>query len=1096
MPAHDSKEASVRPIEFRLFGGPEIRVQGEIVPLGNLSYAALAVMAAHGRRGAAIDLITRLLWDDGDGDAARSRLSQGVSSLRSTLGNTDIATCVKGRYLLGVDVVSTDLEEFHLHLADQRIEEAAELMAKGFLPNLRSGPTGRFFDWVKERETRLRGEVTSLLEEAFQTASDQADWEEAGRATSVLTKLHPESEQRLRDHVKVLTLLGSLDEGTRLYRRFAETTESSGEAGASAQEFLRSMESLAQDREARVFFRKVEGLTDPPLFGREEEVRQLRMLLASPPQGLRILSVTGGSGVGKTRFCHEVLSSCLAPATRVLSARCVIGAGEIPFSSIGKAFDQEWVKEQASGWSSPWRDELALLFPEFAVPRSPTERPLSTNRVSYEAIFRLLRRLAEARPLVLFFDDIQWADSETLAALAYLQANQEALPLSLLVTVQTGGDTENAFLASLLEVPGPPNSARIDLQDLSDVDLERLLEHYGTQFGGQEDGDGHEALVRLSHGNPGAIVSVMADLALADDFPHRFGLDNLIQSAVANLVLRRSSGLPSAERRTLQLCAVYGAPVSPAELQPLVKLGAETLSLAIEGLVARDLLCWKGRRVDFPHTLIRDLIYRTVPRTIQGLTHEMIAKDLLARDAGRYAPQAAEHLVAAGRLDEATPLVLRVAERARDEDVRPRVVEILDQVLRSEDSRKWDGGRLQTVLGELLVLEGRLGEAEEHLSDGLKLSQRAGDLDVEFRARFGAIRAAALRAQFASEEVSTEANALRRDMLRSGLHRYLPEVLELELRVRAQLGEHRGVQQLLKELPTLRQRLELDVASRIGSLASLGSVYGEPKDVEGIAEGVLAAAEAGGDHETALKALNWLVILGIQRGTLNTPGGVELRRRAHSVASASANTLERLKLLLNTTVWYLDAGDLEGAEAAARRANEAAGSSAPLEFRPHLLVNQGEVALERRDFTPALDHFRATREALPRTGLNPIAQYALAGECLALFGLGRQTEARELAEELGPLDAWYPFDISLLARAHSQRFIAKGKRSEAMALLRRAAELMADRFKMGWIRLGIEQLRLDDSGTPSAEEIRDFVTRQDLPLLQSRLRILLNRPRR
>jgi predicted ATPase len=173
------------------------------------------------------------------------------------------------------------------------------------------------------------------------------------------------------------------------------------------------------------------------LYGRDEELRTLREAFARVRQGGReLVLVTGAPGVGKSALVRH-----LGPAAAEHRGFYIAGKFDqlqrsIPFSGLAQAF-RELVRQlltEADPALAAWRERIEaavapngqvlvdivpelerMLGPQPAVPEvGPVE---SKNR--FHLVFaQFLRVFAQPEhPLVLFLDDLQWADAASLQLL-------------------------------------------------------------------------------------------------------------------------------------------------------------------------------------------------------------------------------------------------------------------------------------------------------------------------------------------------------------------------------------------------------------------------------------------------------------------------------------------------------------------------------------------------------------------------------------------------------------------------------------------------------------------------------------------------------
>lgn len=194
--------------------------------------------------------------------------------------------------------------------------------------------------------------------------------------------------------------------------------------------------------------------TSADVVGRASEQARLKLMLDCVRAGESgLLCVTGFAGSGKTMLVRECFLPAARPGVQFLSGKCEKGS-TVPYSAFVQACEP-YVSDLLSGTTNEgasWREsakkllvdsasELVLLFPRLASlvggpPKNPvagahTQSTESKRRLR-RGVIQLLRSWTETgRVVVLFVDDLQWADIATLElCLAIIEAS---IPRLLLV---------------------------------------------------------------------------------------------------------------------------------------------------------------------------------------------------------------------------------------------------------------------------------------------------------------------------------------------------------------------------------------------------------------------------------------------------------------------------------------------------------------------------------------------------------------------------------------------------------------------------------------------------------------------------------------
>ena len=163
--------------------------------------------------------------------------------------------------------------------------------------------------------------------------------------------------------------------------------------------------------------------------GRDEESAALQAAFDASAQGDgRMLCLAGEPGIGKTTLVDLFLRRLTARAPRAIigRARCSERlVGTDAYLPILEALESligvggETVRRVVAGVAPAWHVQTLPRVQPAAASESPGSGLVSSERLKRE-LLALLQAVAREQPLVLFFDDLHWADVSTVDALAYV----------------------------------------------------------------------------------------------------------------------------------------------------------------------------------------------------------------------------------------------------------------------------------------------------------------------------------------------------------------------------------------------------------------------------------------------------------------------------------------------------------------------------------------------------------------------------------------------------------------------------------------------------------------------------------------------------
>src|SRR6266705_3084452 len=348
---------------------------------------------------------------------------------------------------------------------------------------------------------------------------------------------------------------------------------------------------------------KSEGL-EAPFVGRDRELKLVKDLFHASVEERRatLVQVSGIAGIGKSRLGWEFFKymdglkrlflwhrgRCLAygegvtywALAEMVRGRAGILEGEDRASAMVKLHEavERYVSDPG---------DRRFVEPRLAHLIGLEERT-APDKTDLFAGWRLFfERLAEHNPVLMVFEDLQWADPSLLEFLDYLLEWSRNFPIFLLTLARPG--TQGTSLAAAKR-----NATLIYLEPLPRPAMERLLTGLVPGLPGELT---HQILDR-AEGVPLYAVETVRMLLdrglLVEDGPvYRVTgpIEDLeVPETLQALIAARLDGLSQEERRLVQDASVLGRTFSLAAATALSGLGERGLEPMLASLVAKEVL--------------------------------------------------------------------------------------------------------------------------------------------------------------------------------------------------------------------------------------------------------------------------------------------------------------------------------------------------------------------------------------------------------------------------------------------------------------------------------------------------------------------------
>ncbi len=330
---------------------------------------------------------------------------------------------------------------------------------------------------------------------------------------------------------------------------------------------------------------------DVAFVGRRRELELLRAAWAGVRADARceLVTVVGTGGVGKSRLAAELLSSIEATVFR---GRCLpYGDGITYWPVVGVLKQLDLIPDEPAA-AAAIRSVLGL-----------SDAQTSAEEIAW-AFRKTLEQAASFAPLVVVFEDIQWAEETFLDLVEHIALLSAGAPILLLCLARPE-------LGELR--PGWPVTLR--LEPLAAAEVEELIPDRVA-------GELRERIARAAGGNP---LFVHEMVAMADETEGEVTVPPTLRA----LLSARIDQLEATERSVLERGAIEGEVFHRGAVQALSSTDSVTPRLA--SLVRKELIQpappplpgEDGFR--FRHLLIRDAAYEALPKAVRADLHTRLA---------------------------------------------------------------------------------------------------------------------------------------------------------------------------------------------------------------------------------------------------------------------------------------------------------------------------------------------------------------------------------------------------------------------------------------------------------------------------------------
>jgi len=400
------------------------------------------------------------------------------------------------------------------------------------------------------------------------------------------------------------------------------------------------------------------------LYGREKELQQIISTFEKAAQGqTHLLLVSGFSGTGKSALVSEIYKPITTRKGYFIEGKFDQYQRAIPYYAIVKAFDSlihilltesasklERIKARMLEVLGQEGKVLTDVMPsiELIIGQQPPVAEINSedaqNRFNYVFQKWLSAICSEQHPIVLFIDDLQWADSASLDLLRALMLNTDNNFLCICAYRDNEVSNAHPFTITVNQLKDQGTRIeRVHLDNLSLANLENLLaDSLFTEVKRVQ--SLAELIFSKTRGNAFFVVQFIKSLAekallrlnpKSQQWEWDLAELNKLSTTdnVVDFMAKKIKELPHQTQSVFKVAACLGSIFNTTGLVQASRLNNDLISSELDVLLDEGLIIKLEDAYKFAHDRIQQAVYSLIEDDDRKKLHLNIGRQLLAQTA-------------------------------------------------------------------------------------------------------------------------------------------------------------------------------------------------------------------------------------------------------------------------------------------------------------------------------------------------------------------------------------------------------------------------------------------------------------------------------